>query len=311
MKLFTAFVFLCVVGTALAATTLDLNSQLQGSLVQGSQQYTFSYSHDTSSKYQFVYVLPDVSTDANRPVVTIDKTNMLDFQANFQCSASASSSESQVKCAYSFQGCVKTTAPELYTITVNPPGGAANANLNFTIGSVNVAAGLSASVKALTKQTTCCGFGGASWHYVKASGAEVINSVSITLTKGSLSTPPPLYLLLYRICQLTLMLMLWCGLIWCSHLDPQLGYCSSHSPPAPRRLHHPRHQLVRRPQPRQPAQAWQGHHHLRQGPLQVQRVRRVDHWHCCPTIPEISDFNLPGAQRIPLVTYRRTRRPTP
>jgi hypothetical protein len=214
MMLFTAFDFLCVVGTALAATTLNLNSQLQGSLVQGSQEYTFSYSKKTSSKYQFVYVLPDVSTDANRPVVTIDKTNVVDVQADFQCSASASSSESQVKCAYSFQGCVKTTAPELYTITVNPPGGAANANLNFTIGSVNVAAGLSASVKALTKQTTCCGFGGASWHYVKASGAEVINSVSLTLTKGSLSTPlPPLYLLHERICQLILMLMLWFDLV--------------------------------------------------------------------------------------------------
>lgn len=188
MKLFTAFVFLCVVGTALAATTLNLNSQLKGSLVEGSQQYTFSYSHDTSSKYQFIYVLPEVSTDADHPVVTIDKTNVLDFQANIQCSASASSSESQVKCAYSFQGCVKTTEPELYTITVKPPGVATTANLNFTIGSLNVAAGLSASVKALTKQTTCCGFGGASWHYVKASGAEVINSVSLTLTKGSLTT---------------------------------------------------------------------------------------------------------------------------
>lgn len=188
MKLFTAFVFLCVVGTALAATTLDLNSQLKGSLVEGSQQYTFSYSHDTSSKYQFIYVLPEVTTDADHPVVTIDKTNAIDFQANIQCSASASSSESQVKCAYSFQGCVKTTAPELYTITVKPPRLAATANLNFTIGSVNVAAGLSASVKALTKQTTCCGFGGASWHYVKASGAEVVNSVSLTLTKGSLTT---------------------------------------------------------------------------------------------------------------------------
>ncbi len=275
MKLFTAFVFLCVVGTALAATTtLDLNSQLQGSVVQGaSQQYSFSYSQTTSSKYQFIYVLPDVTTDANRPVVTIDKTNVIDVPASVQCSASASSSESQIKCAYSFQGCVKTTAPVLYTITVNPPGGAANANLNFTIGSVNVAASLSASVKALTKQTTCCGFGGASWHYVKASGAEVINSVSLTLTNGSLSTPP-LFPQHCRICQPILMLMLWCGLIWCSHLDPQLRHCCSDRPPAPRRLHHPRHQRVRRPQPLQPAPARQGHHHLRQGLLQVQRVRR-------------------------------------
>jgi hypothetical protein len=190
MKLFAAFVFLCVVGTALAATQqLKLNSQLKGDLLSGSQTYQFSYSHDTTSRYQLLYVLPQLEAGSDRlPVVKIDKTNVIDFKSDVSCSASASSSDSQIKCAYSFQGCVKTAAPQNYTITVQPPALSGSANINYTIGAINIAASLSAATQSLTKQVTCCGFSGASWHYVKASGAEVINSVSITLTKGSLTT---------------------------------------------------------------------------------------------------------------------------
>jgi hypothetical protein len=190
MKLFTAFVFLCVVGSALAATqTLKLNSKLSGSLLSGEQTYQFSYAHGTSSRYQLLYVLPQLGEGSDRlPVVKIDKTGVADFKSDVSCSASASSSDSQIKCAYSFQGCVKTVEPQDYTITIRPPALTASANINYTIGAINIAAGLSAATQSLTKQVTCCGFSGASWHYVKASGAEVINSVSITLTKGSLTT---------------------------------------------------------------------------------------------------------------------------
>jgi hypothetical protein len=188
--LFKAFVYLCVVASAMAATQLNLDQPLQGTAVVGSQvDYSFSYDHSTATGYQFLYVLPNVGSET--PQVSILKDGQpASAEAEFECSAAASSTSGQVKCSYSFQGCVRTSAPELYTVTVQPPSGA-SAAVSFTIGAINANSALSATAPSMTKLTSCCGFSSASWHYVKAKNTQVVETVSLTVTNGSLSTYSP------------------------------------------------------------------------------------------------------------------------
>jgi hypothetical protein len=186
--LFKAFFFMCVVAVAMGATTLDLNNSLKGSLVDGQQDYTFSYSHTGNTDYQLIYVLPDL-TAADTPQVVIQKTTG-GTSASASCSASATSNDGQVRCAYAFQGCVRTPNPEDYTISVKAPALDINgkANINFTIGAISVSAALSAAVSETPTITTCCGFSGASWHYVGATPTQTVNSVSLNLQGGSLTS---------------------------------------------------------------------------------------------------------------------------
>jgi hypothetical protein len=186
--LFKVFALLCVVAVALAAdSTLKLNQVVTGTASAGAAAtYSFTYDHSTARDYQFLYVLP---TSADVPDVTILK-NTTTTDVDVDCSVAGSSAGGQVKCAYSFQGCVKTTKPDFYTITVARPSSAANADVTFDVGVVSANASLSAVTKTKSKLTTCCGLSGASWHYVKAQSTEVLETISLTITNGSLSTCP-------------------------------------------------------------------------------------------------------------------------
>jgi hypothetical protein len=59
---------------------------------------------------------------------------------------------------------------------------------NFTIGAVSVNALLTASASTATNLIVCCGVTGVAWHYVQAGPSDIVQSITLNVTGGSMTS---------------------------------------------------------------------------------------------------------------------------